>query len=620
MTKLFSTLRSRLMLFALLATLPALGTTLYTVIEQRREAANAAQVQVSRLAQVAVVNQDIYVENTRLFMLAVSHLTALRNNDMASCQEIFSHLITEHETFYATVYVADLDGNVVCNAPSKHFPDNPQDCVLFQEILKTKDFGVSNYHICEKSGKVVLSMGYPVLDYNNNVILVLKVSLDLLWINKLASDVELPPGSTLTVFEPDGTILAHYPDSENWVTKPLPADVIPPEIIQAGSGTAISSAFDGGSRLYAVASMQDTPGSALVSLGIPAEVAFEQANRMLWQNLIVLAIVSLAALASFWVLSNIFILRQTRSLVKTTLQLAAGDLHSRTEIPYTAGELGQLAQAFDQMAESLALRETERDQAELAMKEYASDLERSNRDLQEFAYIASHDLQEPLRKIQTFGELVQLRYDPVLDERGRDYLQRMRGAANRMQSLINELLTYSRLTSKAGPIGPVDLNEVVKTVLSDLEFQLDQAHTSIQVDSLPTVEADLTQMYQLMQNLIGNALKFHLPDRPPLVRISAQPVNSRAPSGPGKSSSKYYRIAIEDNGIGFEEKYLDRIFQPFQRLHGRGEYEGTGMGLAICRKIVERHGGLLTAHSQPGKGSTFVIELSAKYTQGNEAI
>ncbi len=249
---------------------------------------------------------------------------------------------------------------------------------------------------------------------------------------------------------------------------------------------------------------------------------------------------------------------------------------------------------------------TERVLAQEQLKIHAKKLEISNRELQDFASVAAHDLQEPLRKIQSFSDRLQSKAREALSEESRDYLDRILGSAQRMQTLINDLLTYSRVTTKAQPFVPVDLNETVRLIVSDLEVRLEQSHGKVEWSGLPTLEADPTQMRQLFQNLISNALKFHRPGVPPVVRVTSKLQETIAGRGRG------YEIRVEDNGIGFEEKYLDRIFTIFQRLHGRFEYEGTGIGLAICRKIVDRHGGAVTATSKLGEGSTFIVNLPLK--------
>ena len=262
----------------------------------------------------------------------------------------------------------------------------------------------------------------------------------------------------------------------------------------------------------------------------------------------------------------------------------------------------------DETGQPLAILEinldiTQQKRAEGEIRRYASQLELSNRELQDFAFVASHDLQEPLRKIQAFGDQLKAGYGERLDSEGLDYLARMHNAASRMQALIQALLNYSRVTTKARPFSLTDLASVARDVASDLEARIAETGGRVEVGDLPEIEADPTQMRQLIQNLVGNALKFHGKEKP-VVRIYGRPRDGQ------------YAIFVEDNGIGFEEKYLDRIFTPFQRLHGRGVYEGTGIGLAICRKIVDRHGGTITAKSSPGSGSTFIVTLPAKQPKG----
>lgn len=248
----------------------------------------------------------------------------------------------------------------------------------------------------------------------------------------------------------------------------------------------------------------------------------------------------------------------------------------------------------------------EHQQAEEKARAFAVELQRSNRELEQFASVASHDLQEPLRKIQAFGDRLQARCAAGLGDQGREYLDRMRSAAARMSTLINDLLAFSRVTTRAQPFVPVDLGREARAVVSDLEGRLHQTGGRVELGPLPTLHADPMQMRQLLQNLIGNGLKFHKPGEAPAVRVEG-----RLRPESGGPENGIWEITVQDNGIGFEEKYLDRIFELFQRLHPRNQYEGTGIGLAICRKIVERHGGTISARSTPGQGATFVVTLPA---------
>jgi PAS domain S-box-containing protein len=241
------------------------------------------------------------------------------------------------------------------------------------------------------------------------------------------------------------------------------------------------------------------------------------------------------------------------------------------------------------------------------------ELRRSNHELEQFASIASHDLQEPLRKIQAFSERLRARYGSVLTDQGTEYIDRILNAAARMRGLINDLLAYSMVHLEQQPLVDVDLTTIASDVVSDLDELIRQSGGRVEVGPLPTIQADPTQMRQLFQNLIGNALKFHRAGVAPLVHVTAMPL-SAGQNDTALAAVPRYEIAVADNGIGFEESSLERIFQVFRRLHGRSEYEGTGIGLAICRKIVARHLGHITARSQPGMGSTFLVTLPAAHS------
>jgi PAS domain S-box-containing protein len=228
-------------------------------------------------------------------------------------------------------------------------------------------------------------------------------------------------------------------------------------------------------------------------------------------------------------------------------------------------------------------------------------LAHKNRELQEFAYVASHDLQEPLRKVQTFAGLLKADYGNELDDDAHLYLSRMEGATHRMSKLITDLLALSRVATHGKPFEAVDLNEVFAVVRDDMDVLIREHNATVEAGDLPVIEGDATQMRQLFQNLIANGIIFQKQDAEPVVRVETEP---------STAGSSLCQIRFADNGIGFETRFLDRIFAPFQRLHGRSKYPGTGMGLAICQRIVERHRGSITAESTPGEGSVFTVTLS----------
>jgi PAS domain S-box-containing protein len=255
---------------------------------------------------------------------------------------------------------------------------------------------------------------------------------------------------------------------------------------------------------------------------------------------------------------------------------------------------------------------TERRQAQAALQQTLVELDRRNRELQDFAFVASHDLQEPLRKIAVFSERLIAHHSHELGEQARDYLNRSAQAALRMQTLIDDLLAYSRVATRRKPFIEVDLGRLLAGVSDDLEAQREACGGAIEIGELPKVDGDPIQLRQLFQNLVSNGLKFHPADRAPRVIVSAELV-------PGASATRRWSIRVEDDGIGFDPVLAEQIFAPFQRLHGRHEYEGTGLGLAIVRRIVERHQGSLRAEGRPGLGAVFFVELPARQPRNDGA-
>jgi light-regulated signal transduction histidine kinase (bacteriophytochrome) len=248
------------------------------------------------------------------------------------------------------------------------------------------------------------------------------------------------------------------------------------------------------------------------------------------------------------------------------------------------------------MRAAKAQADLERERAQAALQQTAEDLKRSNRDLEQFAYVASHDLQEPLRAVGGYVKLLQLRYPDKLDDKARGYIAGAFDGATRMERLIRDLLAYSRAGTHRGAMVPAALDPVLDQALSNLQAGIESASATVTRDPMPTLPVDATQMMQLFQNLIGNALKFH-GESPLQIHVGARRQAGR------------WVFSVRDNGIGIEPQYFEKLFQVFQRLHTRNDYPGTGIGLAICKKIVERHGGSIWVESQPGKGATFYFSI-----------
>tara|TARA_R110002153_G_scaffold110189_1_gene251170 strand:- start:43149 stop:44651 length:1503 start_codon:yes stop_codon:yes gene_type:complete len=268
------------------------------------------------------------------------------------------------------------------------------------------------------------------------------------------------------------------------------------------------------------------------------------------------------------------------------------------------GNESKLRQSLEQQNDKLV------EQVKIRTKEltvYSEELSRSNRELEDFAFVASHDLQEPLRKIRAFGDRFMSTYGEELEDKGVDYIKRMKTAAERMSNLINDLLEFSRVTTRGKEFSEVRLDKVMADIISDLAIAIQESDSQIKIDELPTIQGDKAQMYQLFLNLLSNAIKFRKVDVAPQISITYQQTETRdAITG---TAIQWHLMTVSDNGIGFEQEFADKIFVPFQRLHGRSEYKGTGIGLAVCLRIVERHGGKISAVSEPGAGAVFTVKI-----------
>jgi signal transduction histidine kinase len=276
-------------------------------------------------------------------------------------------------------------------------------------------------------------------------------------------------------------------------------------------------------------------------------------------------------------------------------------------------EVAELCTAYNRLIDEINYVVNNLKKNSLELQRHSRELEERNSELKDFIYIASHDFNEPLRKIVTFGDrLEQYLLDSNPDfsnEKGSEYLKRMQSASQRMSLLISDLLNYSKVIAQTDyEFHPIKLEDVIQQVLQDLEFKIRKSNAKIQLGPLPEIEIHPFQIQQVFMNLIGNSLKFQKNGTPPLIEITSEPSHC-------SNGNPVYKISVKDNGIGFNQKYMEKAFKPLERLVGRSEYEGTGMGLSICKRIIERHDGTITAKSSLGEGSTFIIVLPSKQVQ-----
>jgi len=449
------------------------------------------------------------------------------------------------------------------------------------------------------------------------------------------------------IYDASGKIFASY------CSPRLSAPPPPPPAADDGSD------FVGGKLL--VFSRLHLDGASPGTIGILQDMA--PARRALWRSLVVLLGVTAASLALAYILASrlkSLVANPILSLAATAKAVAEDGDYSTRASEDRADELGTLTRAINRMLEAIeqshaklrsevnerqqavsALRESQ-DQLEAKVRERTDELEETNRqlrkevrehreseqrlrcalegirrynkELRQFAYVASHDLQEPLRKISAFGDRLASSCGEQLPPEGQDYLGRMLDASRRMQMLISNLLTYSRIATKPRDIADVEMAGVVEEVLEQLSQESAACGAQFEVDDMPSIEGERQYLSLMVHALVDNALKFRHSERTPRIKIAA---GWPLPDGKGQTERLFCRITVADNGIGFDEKYLDRVFQIFQRLHGRDEYSGTGMGLAVAERIAERHGGRIEAASRPGEGTVFTAWLPLRQDHEN---
>lgn len=388
-----ASLRVRLLLLVLLAIVPVLGLTLYTNFEMRRLVVEDVRKETLRLARFVAGGQEDTIKDIRQLLFALAQLSEVQQPDAAACSVLFTQLLKQYPQ-YALLGVVALDGNVFCSALPADRSLNLADKPFFQRTIQTRGFTISSYQTDPFTGKATLFFGYPVVSESGQVQAVVFASLDLTWLNQLAAQAQLPRGSTFTVIDRNGTILVRYPDPDRWVGRSMAeAPIIEMMLTQRNEGTAEALGADGSQHLFAFTPLRSAPGgeNVYVSVDVPTTIAFATANWVLAGSLGVLGLVTFLTLTAAWYGSNLFILRQVDRLVDTTRRLSTGNLAVRTGLSYGQGELGQLAQAFDEMTASLERYVAERDQAQEALQESQRALATLLSNLPGMAYRSQND-------------------------------------------------------------------------------------------------------------------------------------------------------------------------------------------------------------------------------------
>jgi signal transduction histidine kinase len=610
MTRLsFASLRIQFWLLIGLTLMPALGLMLYTASEQRRRAAVEVQDQALRLAQLASGDQERLIESTRQFLALLTQIPEVYAGDSQVCGAFLADLL-KGQPLYVNLGRIALNGDLVCSALPIDEPVNVADRLYFRAAIEQRDFAVGEFQIGRVTRQATLNFGAPIFDAANRIQAVVVAALDLSWLNRRTAEARLPDGATVLVIDRGGHILARYPNPEVWVGRSGADDPLFHAMQAHGEGTAELPGLDGLPRLFAFTTLGSAEGAGYVSIGMPLHVAYGPANRALIRNLIGLALAGALALTAAWIGGDVFILRRVQALVQATKRLSTGDLASRTGLQYGSGELGQLAAAFDDMAEALQQHEAQRRQEEELRRQNA-ELEEQNRRVQEvnrlkseFVSSVSHELRTPLTAITAYVELLAEGQGGPLQVRQRELLDIVMRQVERLVRVIDDLLNISRI--EAGKIelkrSVLDVTELIQGVATLLRPQIEAKAQQLILDvapALPAVCGDAERVAQILTNLLANAHKY-------------------TPSGgcltiSAHGTDGWLHIDVQDTGIGLSPDEQSRLFTPFFRAHHPSTQAigGTGLGLVITRSLVELHGGSLSVTSSPGQGSTFSVALPA---------
>ena len=605
----FSRFQTRLALLVLLVCVPALVLTIYTNFGQRQVEKARVRESAVALAKLAAANQQNFVKNTRQLLASVSQATFLvRGKDRRVCDFHFANLRALSPD-YLDFGLIETDGTLFSSAAHTNGSVNLSDRVFFQRVLQTKRFSVGDYQTNSLTARPTLDFGYPILNERGELIRILYGSLDVALMGKAASDVQLPAQAGLTLFDSKGTVLAHQPDSVSWIGKRLSNEPFVQRVLRGNATVFQMSGADGAEQLFAVASINDGQEQSLfVSIGVPTQTVFAEANRSLAKNVLILGIITAFALALAHLYAKRSLVQPLHRVVLASRQLASGRLSARAKVSDQRGELAELARAFDEMASKLEQRQIEIDAAHAEMnrlnveleqrvKDRTAELQLANRELEAFNYSVSHDLRAPLRHIGGYAELLLQSPDVTLGDEGRRHLDVMTNSARKMSKLIDDLLKFSRMGRDSMRIAQCDMAQLVREAMLDVSPSAQGRLIEWNVAALPKVTADANMMKQVWINLLSNAIKYTRKRDQAIIAVG---VNER---------DGEYEFHVRDNGSGFDMRYAERLFGVFQRLHSDSDFEGTGVGLANVRRIVERHRGRTWADATVNQGATFYFTL-----------
>jgi len=603
-------LRARLVLLVLLASAPLLAITLYTANEIRNGEVERARVELQGLSRLAEGRLQQAVQASEHLLHAFSQMPAIARGDAAECARVFGHFLGKAQR-YTNFVVTDAEGSALCDGVNPSRLLNLGGRAHFKQARATKRFVVGHPAIGLSSGRAAMTLAYPLLDAGGNFRGAILSGLDLQWFGELFANATLYPHLTFSVWAADGTIMYRHPEPEKWVSKRFPETEITQAVLSRQAETVVVEAagLTGAQNLYAITGLERWAGNRVAfSVGIPKAELFARSDRAFFHTLTYFGIVLVLTLAAALVVAEYSIRRRVAALADASERLAAGDLSARSGLPPGADELGALANSFDAMAQAMQRQIEDIRRGEEKIRALNADLEQrvaarttelqsANRELEAFSHSVSHDLRAPLRAISGFAGMLRRDHAAELAPDAAKLLERIEENVKHMGALIDDLLEFARLGRKAFSPQRVNLVHVVRECLENLKHEQQGRKVEFAIGELPPCHGDLILLERVLANLLGNALKYTRKREVARIEVRAEKRNGD------------YVFYVRDNGAGFDMRYSDKLFQVFQRLHGQTEFEGTGVGLAIVRRAIEKHGGKVWAESAPDQGATFYFSL-----------
>lgn len=581
-------LRAQVFAIALATALFGAAISLAASLAERRALEADAERELLRLARLLAAREEQQIDALTHLLTTLALVPDVRDSNSARCSTVLGQVLADIPGL-ANLEVATADGQLACQARPDRTDANLAERPWFREVMASGRVALGGVAL---GPPPYLPIAVPLRDERGAVVGALIARLDVTTIGRLTAGLELPPATALLVLDETGRVVYREPDTERYLGQTVTDSEVGRGVRARSDSVFLATGLDGVQRLYAVVPLR--PAGALL-LGVPVDIIYQAAADTFRRDLLVITLTLLGLLVVVWVAVGAVVGQPLQRLSTVARRLTAGDYSARTGIDRTGNEIGELARTFDTLAAELERRER-RIEAQVA------ELRRSNAELDQFASVVSHDLQAPLRSIAGFSQLLARRYQGRLDAEADEFIQYIITAVDRLNALIVDLLAYSRVATGPRTIETIASRQAVDQALNNLRTEIDASNASIRVGDLPVVRADLSQLTQVFQNLISNAIKYRSAAAPEIT-IDAE------------RETEAWIFRVRDNGIGIPPEHAERVFRMFQRLHSASAAEGTGIGLAVCKAVIERHGGQIWVEPGTAGGTVIAFRLPMERTE-----